>query len=52
MGQCLVQQSNLAGLRVVRSRRFKDPGTPLFLAVQMRPSATMAMAAGDIVKKR
>ncbi len=49
MGQCLVEQSNVAGLRVVRSGRFRDPGTPLFMAVQMRPLAT---TAGDIVEKR
>jgi hypothetical protein len=46
MGQCLVEQSNLAGLRVVRSGRFRDPGTPLFMAIQMRPSATMAAIGG------
>jgi hypothetical protein len=46
MGQCLVDQSNLADLRVVRSGRLRDPRTRLYMAVLMRPSAALAAIGG------
>jgi hypothetical protein len=47
MGQCLVDQSYLADLSVVRSGRLRNPRKRLYMAVVMRPSA-----AGDNVEKR
>ncbi|MFN9898353.1 MAG: hypothetical protein ACK55Z_06050 [bacterium] len=46
MGPCLVDQSNLANLRVVRSGRLRGPRTRLYMAVLMRPSAAVSAIGG------
>jgi len=46
MGQCLVDQSNLSDLRVVRSGWLRSPRKRLYMAVLMRPSAAVAAIGG------
>ncbi len=51
-GQCLVDQSNRARLRLVRSGRLRGPRTRLYMAILLRPSAIWPpLEAGDSVEE-